>query len=287
MISRLTILALALGLLAACATPAVAPIATVTPSPLRSLIAVTASPTKAPATDVPTAPAPTPRMLFASPTKPPFSWAQLMVQNVPLSNTSYQHKGDVVTWAGVDSASDYQSYADCSGFMNALFTQAYGLGPEDLSQWLGSRRPLAKDYFAAIENKRGMLAISNIANVQLGDLIVIRYLNSAPGDNTGHVLLVAGLPQRRAATKPVVNNTQQWDVVIIDSSESGHGKEDTRRLPNGAYHDGVGRGTMRIYTDDNGALVGYTWSDLEESLFYDSTSRPLVIGRPDPKFSLP
>ena len=230
---------------------------------------------------------PTPRLIFASPGKSPLDWAQLMIQNVRLSNTSYQHKDDVVTWAGVNGAIDYASHADCSGFVNALITQAYGLGSGDYAEWLGSRRPLAKDYFSAIENKHGFQSVANIANIQLGDLIVVRYLNSAPGDNTGHILLVTALPQRRTAINPVVNNTQQWDVVIIDSSESGHGKDDTRLLPDGSYQDGVGRGTMRLYADNNGALVGYAWSDLTESLFYDATARPLVIGRIDPKFSLP
>ncbi len=84
-----------------------------------------------------------------------------------------------------------------------------------------------------------------------------------------------------------MDHTQQWDVAIIDSSESGHGQEDTRRLADGSYHDGAGRGTMRLYTDKNGAFLGYTWSDLAESLYYAATARPLVIGRLDPKFSLP
>ena len=158
---------------------------------------------------------------------------------------------------------------------------------EDFVKWLGTRRPLAKDYFEAIGNKRGLLPIANIASVQPGDLIVIRYLNSAPGDNTGHILLAAAVPQQRKATNPVVSNMTQWDLEIIDSSETGHGKEDTRRLANGSFHDGVGQGTMRLYTDSSGVPVGYAWSDLANSSYYDATARPLAIGRLDPNFSLP
>ena len=210
-----------------------------------------------------------------------------MVQLVPLSKTAYEHQDTIVTWAGVNGATGYSSYADCSGFMNALLAQAYGLAADDFKNWLGTRRPLAKDYYAAITNPRGFRPISNIANMQPGDIIAIRYLNDAPGDNTGHILLVAAIPQHRTPTKPIVNATQQWDVPIIDSSESGHGKDDTRRLADGSYHDGVGRGTLRLYADNGGALVGYTWSDLTDSVYYDGTARPIAVGRLDAKFSLP
>lgn len=171
--------------------------------------------------------------------------------------------------------------------MNALLIQAYGVTADDFKNWLGDRRPFAKDYYQAITTSHGFIPITNIASVQPGDIVSIRYPNSAPGDNTGHILLAIGVPQRRTATKPIVNATQQWDVPIIDSSESGHGKDDTRHLPDGTFHDGVGRGTMRLYADNSGLLVGYAWSDLTDSLYYDRTERPLAIGRLDPRFGLP
>ncbi|MGB8645862.1 MAG: hypothetical protein WCF84_11540 [Anaerolineae bacterium] len=294
-------------LLAGCTAPSPAPSPVSTPpeatqtlifspshqgsqSPAAPAITVAPSVPLATATNVAALPVvtrPATRMIFASPNQSPLAWARLMVQNVQSSNTSYQHKDILVTWAGVNGATDYVSYADCSGWMNALLTQTFGLTPVDFAQWLGARRPLAKDYFAAIGNRRGLTPVTRIADLQAGDLIVIRYLNSAPGDNTGHVLLAAAAPQPHPATKPLVNDTRQWDVAVIDSSESGHGKADTRRLADGSYHDGVGQGVMRLYTDNGGTLVGYTWSDFTDSTYYDAATRPLAVGRIDPQFSLP
>lgn len=302
---------LAALLFVACSPPPAAPLPTATPlpavlntrAPTATRPADTAAPTMLPPTvtrpstteTAPLTPAPSrpatatraARPIFAAPAKSPLIWAQQLVQNLLLARTAYEHKVTTVTWAGVGGASEYASYADCSGFMNALLTQAYDLSLADLEAWLGEARPLAKDYFGAMLAARGFIPLKNIAGVQPGDLISIRYLNSAPGDNTGHVLLVAAAPQKRAPAKPIVGATEQWDVPVIDSSESGHGKDDTRRLPDGTFHDGVGRGLMRIYTDSAGMLAGYAWSDLSDSVYYDAASRPLAIGRLNPKFSLP
>jgi hypothetical protein len=227
------------------------------------------------------------RLIFAAPDKTPLAWAELLVKNVSPSSTDYQHKNNRVTWSGVNGATAYVSHTDCSGLMNALLSQTYRLDPDDFKAWLGSRRPLAKNYFTAIETRTGFLPITNIVQVQPGALVVIRYLNNAPGDNTGHVLIVAAAPSPRKATNPIVPGTQQWDAPIIDSSKSGHGKHDTRRLADGTYHEGVGQGTMRLYADQGGKVLGYAWSDLKESTYYDASTRPLVIGRIDPSFGLP
>ena len=256
------------------------PVTAARPAPTMMQTATALSPTAIPEPSVP-------KPLFMSANgETPLDLADRMVQHVSSSNTSYQHKDTLVTWAGLGGATQYVSYADCSGFVNALLAQAYGLTPDDFKKWLGTSRPLAKDYFAAVTARRGFTALSNIAQLQPGDLITIRYLNSAPGDNTGHLLLVVAAPQPHAASKPFLNGTTQWDVTIVDSSESGHGKDDTRRLADGSFHDGVGRGVMRLYANNAGAVVAYTWSDFADSELYDRTARPLAIGRLDPQFVL-
>jgi hypothetical protein len=110
-----------------------------TPSGSVTRVAIQASALEAQASGTPTAPietaTPTSRQIFAAPIKSPLAWAQLMVQHVPLSNTAYEHRDTVVTWAGVNNASDYSSYADCSGFMNALLAQADGLSIDDFENW--------------------------------------------------------------------------------------------------------------------------------------------------------
>ena len=74
-------------------------------------------------------------------------------------------------------------------------------------------------------------------------------------------------------------DTDQWDVPVIDSSESGHGKQNTRRRDDGKFNRGVGQGTMRIYTDADGKVAGYTWSDESVSTYRSKPDYDLVVGR--------
>src|SRR5262249_216765 len=112
-----------------------------------------------------------------------------------------------------------------------------------------------------------------------GDFIAIRY--PAGSENTGHIMVVAETPQRRQASEPVIEGTEQWEVTVIDSSESGHGKMDTRRKEDGTFGSGVGEGIFRLYSDRKGKIVGYSWSTFKNSDYYDLATRHLVIGRLD------
>lgn len=221
---------------------------------------------------------PVPPVFTAQNARTPLDWAQDLVGHVALADTSYAHGAARVTWAGQHGETAYVSHADCSSFLEALLTQAYGVTPDQFRSWLGKRRPYARDFFDAIEAENGFARVRSLSQVRPGDVIAIRYVNSAPGDNTGHIMLVAAAPGQRAASKPIVADTLQWDVLVIDSSESGHGKADTRRMDDGKLHAGVGRGTLRIYSDRQGAIRGYAWSDFADSVFYDD-ARPIVIGR--------
>jgi hypothetical protein len=204
--------------------------------------------------------------------------ARILVRELRSENTSYQHKQGYIVWKGENGADAYQSHVDCSGLLNVLFERAYGITPNDFEKWLGKRRPLASEYFNAINQQQNFRAITAIKNVRPGDIIAIRY---PPGtnDNTGHIMIVNDVPTPRKASKPEVEGTEQWEVSVIDSSESGHGKMDTRRKPDGSFGDGVGQGILRIYSNRNGEIVGYTWSTFAVSDYYDQNTRGLVIGR--------
>jgi hypothetical protein len=210
--------------------------------------------------------------------KTPLEWAQLLVSEIQPENTSYQHKQGFIRWKGEDGAREYESRTDCSGLLNHLLERSYGLTADDFENWLGKRRPLAVEYFEAISQQQKFRRITNIADVRPGDIIAVRY---PPGtnDNTGHIMLIAETPVSRRASKPVINGTEQWEVTIIDSSESGHGKTDTRHRPDGTFGDGVGQGILRLYTRSGGEIVGYSWSTLGVSDYYDQDTRQLVIGR--------
>ena len=178
-----------------------------------------------------------------------------LVDRLDLQNTSYRHGEPQVTWQG-----DIQSHADCSGFLDALLMHSYGYSKDDFKRWFDSHRPSARRYHDAIVGQRGFREIRQLAEVQPGDILAVKYLNRT--DNTGHVMLVADRPRRIAPTQPIVAGTEQWEVPVIDSSHSGHGPTDTRhhRGPNGKDHDGLGRGVFRIYSGMEGQVVGFSWS---------------------------
>jgi hypothetical protein len=94
-------------------------------------------------------------------------------------------------------------------------------------------------------------------------------------------MLVEGLPKRRKATEPLVEGTEQWEVVIIDSSKSGHGVTDTRHKMgvDGKDHDGLGRGVLRLYTAPDGKVAGFAWSTMKVSQFKTPDDEDLVMGR--------
>ena len=209
----------------------------------------------------------------------PLEWAQILVRNISLADTSYQHKQGVVTWAGVNGASRYVSQTDCSGFINMLLEQTYGLTTNDFERFFGTKRPLAKTYYDAVISQNKFKQIRLISDVQPGDFIVIKY--PPDNDNSGHIMLVAATPQKYPSSSPEIEGTEQWVITVIDSSESGHGTTDTRWQDNGTFHDGLGQGVFRIYTNDAGKSVGYTWSTFPNSEYYSQQERPLVIGRLD------
>ena len=216
--------------------------------------------------------------------KTPLEWATLLNQNVKPSDTSYQHKDGPVTWAGQAGAQSYASHTDCSGFINALLIQSFGLKPQDFQLWLNTRRPLAETYYKAIISQDGFTRIEQVGEMKPGDLIAIRYPPGYGGDNTGHIMVVAGLPQGRPPSKPEISGTEQWEVPVIDSSESGHGPKDTRYIETGTFREGLGQGTFRLYSQFSGKVTGYAWSNFTNSDYFDMTTRPLVIGRLDLAF---
>jgi hypothetical protein len=202
--------------------------------------------------------------------------ARQLLQALWPEQTNYQHNQGTVIWPG-DAGSSPECRTDCSGFIDALLKHTYGLKSADLRKWFGKGRPLAKDYYAAIAEEKGFRRVPVISQLRPGDILAVQY--PVGSSNTGHVMLVAGTPKARAASAPLVAGTWQWEVNIIDESESGHGATDTRHKPDKTMRDGLGRGVLRIYTDAEGRIAGYAWSTLKVSKFESVRTHPFVIGR--------
>jgi hypothetical protein len=204
------------------------------------------------------------------------------VRQVAPENTSYRHKDTSVRWKGVRGAPAYESHTDCSGFLDALLRHTYGLNDESMKQIFGSRRPLAKAYYEAIQTQHGFRRIDSISAILPGDIIAVKYRSDDPENkdhNTGHVMLVAEAPATRPATPPLAKETRQWEVVVIDQSHSGHGPKDTRHRQGHKDASGLGEGILRIYARKDGSLAGYSWSTLKNSEFHGREDREIVIGR--------
>jgi hypothetical protein len=205
--------------------------------------------------------------------------ARDLVQHLELKHTNYEHgKADVI-WTGVRA-----SHADCSGFLDALLMHSYGYGSDEFKTWFNSHRPSARRYHDAIVEEHGFTEVKELSHVRPGDILAVKYLKRK--DNTGHVMLVAETPRRMQPKKPLVDGAGQWEVAIIDSSETGHGPSDTRHHKGlgGKDHQGLGEGVLRIYTDRQDKVLGFAWSTLERSEFKGADDEHLVIGRLKPGF---
>jgi len=204
-------------------------------------------------------------------------WARRLVNGVTPETNLYASRPTIVTWSGVNAASETRNRSVCSALVAHLMMQAYGYRAADFASWLGGRFPRAAGFHDAIAEGRGFTPILRIAEIRPGDILAIKY---PPGSKpTGHVLLAASRPVERQATDPVVSGTVQYEISVIDSSHTGHGPTDTRHYAKGKFHSGVGEGLFRLYAAPDGTLAGYSWSVTKASEEYTPSERHLVIGR--------
>lgn len=205
-------------------------------------------------------------------------WAMSVAVNVTPENNTYGTKPAYVTWPGVAGATIFSNRTDCSSFITKVMQQAYGWTSTYFKTWTGSSSPTAARYHDTIVAQNRFVRITSIADVAPGDLLAAKYLTPT-ATATGHVMWATGIPVARTASKPIIEGTTQYELQVVDSASTGHGPTDTRRRADGTYEDGVGIGVIRLYADANGQIVGYTWSTLSASTYYDATTRPLAIGR--------
>lgn len=203
--------------------------------------------------------------------------AKDFVEHLDLKDTGYNH-GDVE----VKFDSPYESHTDCSGFVDALLEHCYGIDKDQMKKIFGSGRPTARRYHDAIVEQNGFKQIQDVRDIRPGDILAIKYITPRKDStNTGHLMIAADRPHTMGFKPPEVLGTTQWAVTVIDSSRSGHGPTDTRHKKgaDGKDHDGVGEGVFRIYTKDDGKIVGFGWSTLANTTFKEPKDEHLVVGR--------
>jgi hypothetical protein len=209
-------------------------------------------------------------------------WAERLLSEIDDTSTAYVYQRNArgIAWKGYASDSSY-AFTDCSGFLNGLFEHVYGYHRSDLRRWLGADArksgPTANRYYAAIAEQRGFARIERIQDVRPGDILAILY----PEDlsNTGHSMIVADLPEKADAVSSGTDMMQQWKVTVIDSSASPHGRQDTRWRDGNKHRTGLGKGSVRLYVNAAGEVIGYSWSFGPKSKFYPAAERPIAVGR--------
>lgn len=206
-----------------------------------------------------------------------------------LSNTAntniYDADGtltDRIDWSG----NPRTAITVCSTFVTLLFKHTYGYSDSAFKTKFGSTSPTAARYYDDIAAGKGFTAVANAGFLVPGDIIAIKYPSGS--NTTGHVMMVQSL----AAYQPRIYSTQDflangaypqiagfYDVTVIDSSASYHGKTDTRYGKPG----GIGRnGIFRIYVDSQTKIIGYTWSTFNNSEYRDAASYLVGLGRLKP-----
>ncbi|MEO8376827.1 MAG: hypothetical protein ABI579_04085 [Candidatus Sumerlaeota bacterium] len=156
----------------------------------------------------------------ASKAASPLVWARAAEKDIPAENTFYRHSPTTVTWQGIDGATANTCFADCSGFLNEVLKRTYGIDDTGLAAWLGSKRPVARSYHDAIEKGNGFKQIHKITDIHAGDFVAIKFLKKS--SVTGHVAIATAPPRLRKPTAPILADSKQWDLAIIDSTSVPH-----------------------------------------------------------------
>jgi len=209
---------------------------------------------------------------------PYLATARTLLDDVAPENNSYQYrgririKGDKTLFGQVDTS---EVHTDCSGLVGALLKRDAPQVMRVFERQRWKSYPKAENFYAAIAASDGFFLRKNMEDVEVGDIFAAKFVDDK---NTGHVMLVDARPKLiETPIEPVLPDTRQWEVVVIDSSSS-HGKTDTRYRPPGSRQTGIGRGSVRVYTDGNGQLVGWVMTMAPRTRLRSSGN--LAIGKP-------
>ena len=201
--------------------------------------------------------------------------AEILLANLSVSKQNvYGSSPNYIKWNGRSS----QARTVCGVFITNLLMHSYSWTASTFTQWMGTTSPYTETYYAAILAQNNFTRVSNIQQVQPGDIIAIRYLNSSV---TGHTMMVASFARAESAQAPLVSGTTQYALTVIDSSSTHHGANDTRVTNPSTTYNGIGKGDIRVYVDASLRPVGYTWANEPGSQYYSMAQRPLAIGRID------
>jgi hypothetical protein len=201
--------------------------------------------------------------------------ARQLVENLRgASENVYSYRNYHIDW----EPNHCSARTDCSSFITLLLRHTYGWTGNQFEQWMHSTYPTAATYHDAITERHRFKHILHMEALHPGDILAIKYTDHHASRNgvedTGHIVLVAGLPRPELVRKST-SGRRAFIVPVIDSAASQHGPTDTRAKHTG----GIGQGEIRLYADKDDRIIGYAWSTLASSKYYSGPDRDIVAGR--------
>ena len=140
---------------------------------------------------------------------------------------------------------------DCSHYVDHILQNACPQAYHSLVSSTGSTSPDSQNYFdffnrLSAHMKSDWDAVDDAKQLQAGDVLVFRYLNSHGNSSGGHVMMVMGTP--------IIKDNNLF-VRVTDSAEASH-SDDTRA----EHSSGVGIGTMVLKVNPlTGHPTAYAW----------------------------
>lgn len=220
--------------------------------------------------------------------------ARELVENIKPEDNQYALRERSISFPGDFLSNRYAMRADCSGFLLAVFERAKYSTQSKMSflEWTPNRKKhTAEDFVLSIEKEGAFTRITKVQDLKPGDVLAHAMLNvedKKKTGSTGHVFLINGHPKQVAPRKPVVEETRQFEVSIIDSNEAYTGDDDSRLSDPSNKVKGLGKGTIRLYADTNGELVGWATTFKTSTRFFsynprfpsETKARKAAMGRP-------
>jgi hypothetical protein len=154
----------------------------------------------------------------------------------------------------VDEARGSYDY-DCSGFVDYALGRA---APDAFAELTKAtvRRPLSKhivhfvEGIPAVGHRGRWHRVMRAVDLLPGDIVAWLKPADSTSTNTGHVMIVHGMPTQDAA------DPERVLVPIMDSTAMRHGASDSRPV----HTSGLGTGTIVLVVDASGAATHFRWT---------------------------
>jgi hypothetical protein len=189
-----------------------------------------------------------------------------------------------ITWKDGVTASSNKVDAACSDFVAALLEHSGNKTFDLLKTHTKRTKIVHTNNFLELAEKGYVSYVQNISEVKPGDVFIWKCgdtekcKTSTTGISIqGHTMLVDAPPERKHSLFER-SDSVEWKLVVIDSTELPHGSDDTRNVGLFTRSNGVGRGSVSVFTDADGHLTGY--SSGFKPVYNSVTQRALYFVRP-------